>query len=622
MKLGSLTFDTVEYASRANAVLGIRDSGKTYTATGLAEQLLDANSGKQKAGIPFVVLDPTGVWRFLRVPGAGKGYPVIVVGGADGDLPLKAATAGKIVEAALRGAASIVFNLSGQISKGEMRKIVTDCVNVLMDKNPQYGLRHVFIEEAAEFVPQRVSDGIVYAAVEKLVRVGGNMGLGVTLVNPRTQNLNKEVLELCDNIFLHRQKGTNSLKHLQGWFDAVGAEAPKVMVQSISKLKSGECFAWLRDMDEPKLVHVQQKNSFHPNRRDLQALTGKQVKRVDAADLIAALKHELPQVEAEMNANDPALLRAEIARLTKEVAAKPAAAPPAPKVDVRADNTRVRSEGYNAGYAAGKKLAERYKAKIEKAWTGTYQRILIGNAEWLENVVAKRDLPTILREVALDIPKDIDRLWGEVFASDVGLPPTVADFKEVPKTEPRAMPVSQSAPSVNYTPGSGDLADLGGPEQRIMKSLAWWKAMGFEYLSRPQVAFLARYSPTSSSFTNPLGALRTKGLITYPSEGSVALTDEGSTRAAPPDDVGLDHASLRKAILKELDGPQTRIMEPLMEAYPDEVDRPTLAGGAQYSPTSSSFTNPLGSLRTLGLLTYPRDGYVKAARWLFEGDAA
>ena len=36
---GPLRIDPVEFASHGNAVLGIRGSGKTYTATALAERL-------------------------------------------------------------------------------------------------------------------------------------------------------------------------------------------------------------------------------------------------------------------------------------------------------------------------------------------------------------------------------------------------------------------------------------------------------------------------------------------------------------------------------------------------------------------------------------------------------
>ena len=42
IKLGSVSLDVTAYASQGTGILGIRDSGKTYTATMLAEHLMDA----------------------------------------------------------------------------------------------------------------------------------------------------------------------------------------------------------------------------------------------------------------------------------------------------------------------------------------------------------------------------------------------------------------------------------------------------------------------------------------------------------------------------------------------------------------------------------------------------
>jgi DNA helicase HerA-like ATPase len=80
----------VEYASQGNAVLGIRDSGKSYTATLIAEQLLEAR-------IPFVAFDPIGVWKYLKVGTPGRSGYQLVVAGEGGDIPLKPETAADIV---------------------------------------------------------------------------------------------------------------------------------------------------------------------------------------------------------------------------------------------------------------------------------------------------------------------------------------------------------------------------------------------------------------------------------------------------------------------------------------------------------------------------------------------
>lgn len=258
--------DAVEYASRANAILGIRDSGKTYTATLIAEQLFEV-------GIPFFAFDPIGRWRFLRSPSAsgnGTGFPVVVIGGAAPDLPLTPESAPKMIRAAMQSGVSMVIDLYDvKLSKKDWRAIVRTSIETILYENEQHGggLRHVFLEEAAEFIPQRVYDGQTYAAVEKLARMGGNAGVGVTLINQRAEEVNKAVLELCDNLLLHRQRGKNSLLSLRKWLEAGNVNPPKEITDSIADLPTGECWAWFRDLGKPVRVKVWPKRSFDPNRR-------------------------------------------------------------------------------------------------------------------------------------------------------------------------------------------------------------------------------------------------------------------------------------------------------------------------------------------------------------------
>jgi hypothetical protein len=147
--LGAVKIEPAAFGSQGNAVLGIRDSGKTYTATALAEKLFEL-------GIPFIAFDPIGVWRVLRVPGNGRGYPVVVAGGKAGDLPLTVSSAPEYVRAAMRDGVSLVIDLFDvNLSKADWKRIVTACVRVLLHENAEHGLWHVFIEEAAEFALQR-----------------------------------------------------------------------------------------------------------------------------------------------------------------------------------------------------------------------------------------------------------------------------------------------------------------------------------------------------------------------------------------------------------------------------------------------------------------------------------
>jgi hypothetical protein len=264
MKLSkNLTIDPVEYASQGNAILGIRDSGKTYTATYLAEQLLEND-------IPFIAFDPIGVLKNLKVGKNGKGYPVVVAGDG-GDLPLTVDTAANIVRAAMQENVSLIVDLySMHLSKSDWKKIVEQCIRLLLYENKLYGLRHIFIEEAAEFVPQMVrpDEGRVYAEIEKLARMGGNASLGYTLINQRAEQINKAVLELCDCLFLHRQKGRHSITALGKWLDAADATNTKEILNSLPSLSQGECWVWLQGSHQPVRIKVPEKKTIHPDRRN------------------------------------------------------------------------------------------------------------------------------------------------------------------------------------------------------------------------------------------------------------------------------------------------------------------------------------------------------------------
>jgi hypothetical protein len=285
--------EAIEYASQGNAILGIRDSGKSYTATSIAEKLYDSS-------IPFIAFDPIGVWRNLKIGAKGHGYPVVVAG-ENADLELSVESAPRIVRAAMKSNISLVLDLySMKLSKADWRRIVQECIQLLLYENKPCGLRHIFLEEAAEFCPQRVGpeSGRVYAEIEKLARMGGNASLGYTLINQRAEEVNKAVLELCDCLFLHRQKGRHSLTALGKWLDVADAEDSRGVVKSLPTLTQGECWVWQQGSQKPLKIKVLPKNTLHPDRRHPLAVTKGMM--TDVSAFVSRLKSSLqaePKVE-------------------------------------------------------------------------------------------------------------------------------------------------------------------------------------------------------------------------------------------------------------------------------------------------------------------------------------
>lgn len=273
---------------------------------------------------------------------------------------------------------SLVLDLfSKNLSKSDWRKIVQECCRILLHENKEYGLRHLFIEEAADFVPQRIQpgQGECYSAVEQLHRVGGNSSVGCTLINPRAEGVNKEVLENCECMIVLRQKGKNSLTSLGRWVDQSDPTASKEIVRSLKSLQAGQCWVWPTD-DEPVLCQFPWKNSFHPDRRNpTDAFVGESV---DVGSFVNELKSSLDQVIAEAQAKDPVLLQKRIRELERQLGnIKPSPpqikeVPCFTKSDITAlDNLlaglKTFADGLKLGVAETGKLMESIVSKIPRA---------------------------------------------------------------------------------------------------------------------------------------------------------------------------------------------------------------------------------------------------------------
>jgi hypothetical protein len=258
----NFSIPAVDYAGQGNAILGIRDAGKTYTAMKAAEELLDNK-------IPIIVYDPVGVWKNLKI-GTGKhnGYPIVVAGGEGSDIRLNVNNACDIVRAAMKENVSLVIDLYSPelINKSSWIRIVQETVDLLMYENKDCGLRHIFIEEAAEFIPQRLNQQHfkVYASIERLARMGRNARLGYTLINQRAEEVNKAILEISAFSLLHKQVGKNSLKSIQQWMELLQVENSKEIIQSLPALKQGEC--WVIGMNsKPHKIKISERKTFHPD---------------------------------------------------------------------------------------------------------------------------------------------------------------------------------------------------------------------------------------------------------------------------------------------------------------------------------------------------------------------
>jgi hypothetical protein len=150
----------------------------------------------------------------------------------------------------------------------------------------------------------------------------------------------------------------------------------------------------------------------------------------------------------------------------------------------------------------------------------------------------------------------------------------------------------------------------------VLGALAWFEAIGVKEPSTTAVAFMSKYSGENGAFNNVRGRLRSMGLVLYPNNGTMSLSIEGREQA-PEIDVPTTGEALRAEVLQRLDGPQQRVLKPLLGTYPNPAMISELADASGYGGINGAFNNVRGRLRTLGLITYPGHGMARAADILF-----
>jgi len=167
-------------------------------------------------------------------------------------------------------------------------------------------------------------------------------------------------------------------------------------------------------------------------------------------------------------------------------------------------------------------------------------------------------------------------------------------------------------PRLESNNGSGELSRR---QMEILRALAELEAVGQTAPSKECVAAWSRYKATGGGFGNNLGNLKTKGLVHYPGQRTVALTEHGRDLAGPQGPPSQEELAERAAAI--LSGPQKKILDVLREVYPEALCREELAERTGYHATGGGFGNLVGNMHTAGVVDYPQPGQVRCAEWLF-----
>lgn len=538
----------LDFVTSTQAILAKKGSGKSYTASVQAEELLGA-------GQQIVVVDPTGAWHGLRssADGQSPGFPIAVLGGEHGDVPLEVSAGEVIAEAVATEHFSAVLDLS-MFRKGEATRFMAAFLETLYRRNRD--ALHLFVDEADVVAPQKpfgVDEARALGATEDVVRRGRIRGLGCTLITQRPQVLNKNVLSQVDMLTALRMNHPKDLGAIREWVAVHADEGEaKTMLASLPSLPIGEAWFWAPAADLFQRAKVRRRLTFDSG------ATPKAGQRVSSPKVLASV--DLARLGATIAAtaerakeNDPKALRAEVLRLRQEIAELRAA----PAADPRVEQLAVELQRHR------------------------------GDLERIREAVARA------AEVAL---------VGQPLA--VG-PGTVPDLTRTPppprhpnaayaKSDPNGVTHRASAPRSPATkPGD---PELGGGHRKILTALARYPGGR----TKQQVAILTGYSHKGGGFSNYISALRSKGYVAGDG-GCLTVTPAGLEALGSFDPLPTGRA-LFEHWVAQLGRAEREVLRVLYEEWPAARPKEYVATKAGYEAKGGGFNNALSRLRTLELI--------------------
>jgi hypothetical protein len=547
------------------AILGRKGTGKSFTAKGLVERLLNL---KRRV----LVLDPLSHWYGLRTSASGErpGYPVAIFGGVHGDIPLDPAAAVPMADILARENVPAVIDIA-DLSKTAQQAFLLKFLHQLRRMNTE--ALTIVLEEADVFAPQNpLNDDskALHAEIDWIVRRGRFKGFRVIAVTQRPARLSKDVLTQCSTLIAHKMPAPQDRAAVKDWIDANGdRELGRQVLDSLPQLPVGVGWVWA--IDEGFLERVE-------------------FPRIRTLDTSATPKAGEARIEPKTLAEvDLSAIRKALEKAPAATAGKPSVSP---KMLLQAQEEAIRKQAFAEGLAEGRRqFAEELMGRIGK----------------VEGAV--EDWKGLLRDAMRREPQ---------LAKNGSEPAKSVENKPIPAPKPQNVNLSdgelQRRRTIVTAENSGRCAT--GPQMKILNALAWLARLGMSSVSRSQVAWLAGYSAGSGNFGNLLSQCRTLGWIEYPSDSHVMLTPSGYSIASHPPEPPTSQ-DLQRMVRDKLTGPQWSLLEKLIVSYPNPLSRENLGQFTGYSHTSGNFGNLLSQLKTAGFIEYPTKGEVRAASLLF-----
>jgi hypothetical protein len=509
------------------------------------------------------------------------------MGGKRGDIPLEPTAGALIADIVMNEGVSVILDLSQFESKAAEVRFMEAFLDRLYRKNENPIL--LVIDEADIFAPQQPerNETTMLNRMETVCRRGGQRGIGVVLISQRSASIHKGCLSQTELMVAHQTTAPQDRKAIREWAEGKGTEEQqKTLMGRLAALKTGMAVIWSPAwLDLFKEVTVRRKETFDSGATPRVGMRRRAPKILAPVDIERLRKHMAETIE-KMRADDPRLLREEMARLKAELLkaksqAPRGAAPPAPAAAPRVEKVEVPA------------LPRALEARLFKLGADM-SREAAGAGE------RQKRLEASCRSVADGLARLVEAVRR------AGAP---AEAARRPVRVTAGRPAPAAAPAEPATNG-----ELNARQTDILKVLGMFLALGKPEVPRSWVAALAGVSHQSSGYRANVGVAGRAGHLEYGEGSTLRLTPSGAAVA------GGQPAPSRAEILQRCMGvlsqPRRDILAALDAAHPMGLAREDLAARVGKSVTSSGFRANVGALKLAGMAEYATDGEVRRADWM------
>ena len=599
-----------------SVVLGKTGAGKSSTLRHIVEHLL---SLKKRV----CVIDPKGDWWGLKVSadGNGAGYPVIAFGDFKdeqaSDVPINAQSGRHVAELITSGNRPCVIGFRGWMTSHMVQFWIDFAAGIF---NANSGELYLVGDEFHNFAPKgKIMDpqaGKCLHWSNRLMSEGRGLGIVCLIASQRPQKVHNDTLTSCETLIAMRVIHAADRKSVEDWIKGAGDEKQGKLVlygdkdekvPGLAQMPRGSAWVWSPEIDYgPEIVEFpmfETFDSFAPPQLQ------KKISKRSWSDVnLDEVKEKLAAVIAEHEANDPKALRKQVADLQRELAHA--------RSVVKIEKGEIREVPVlkDGQLTRVDKILDR----AEKLFARHSEDLLMLRTCAASELEPVREALIKIGDGGAQSPlKDLN--VGDGAIPRVGAPWRASGTREQPsrlsRNEGNVTTAGKAQPPATGVQNTSRADALPPRRQRILDALLFFESLGCADAAREWVAFFCDTSPNSSTYEKDCGAMRTAGLIAYPTAGRLQLTDVGSAAAQPTPAITLGdfHAKVERLLPPR----RQKIARALIEVHPEPLSRAELAARCATSPDSSTFEKDLGGMRTAGLLEYPQQGYAKASDLLF-----